>query len=63
MSEKQHISQWNKCRDFADSFFSPDTRIFMRALMLGDKTDFYRDLPLYAAMRGSTYLDETEGQK
>ena len=42
--------------DFADSFFSPDTRIFMRALMLGDKTDFYRDIPLYAGMRGAGFM-------
>ena len=41
---------------FADAFFSPDTGVFMRSLMLGDKTDFYRDLPLYASMRGAGFM-------
>ena len=41
---------------YADSVFSDRTSIFMRSLMLGDKTDFYRDLPLYADMRGAGFM-------
>ncbi|MBR0161080.1 MAG: ComEC/Rec2 family competence protein, partial [Oscillospiraceae bacterium] len=42
--------------DFAAEVFSPDTQIFMRSLMLGDKTDFYRDTALYARMRGAGFM-------
>ncbi|MBO5544060.1 MAG: hypothetical protein J5949_05450 [Oscillospiraceae bacterium] len=28
----------------------------MRALLLGDKADFYGDLPLYASMRGAGFM-------
>ena len=35
-----------KVSDYAGSFFSPDTAVFMRALLLGDKTDFYQDTAL-----------------
>ena len=31
-----------KLSDYAQQLFSEDTSVFMRALMLGDKTDFYR---------------------
>ena len=41
---------------FAAGFFSEDTAVFMRSLMLGDKTDFYRDIPLYASMRGAGFM-------
>ncbi len=41
---------------YADSVFSDRTSVFMRSLMLGDKTDFYRDLPLYADMRGAGFM-------
>ncbi len=43
----------SRLSSFAEGFFSRDTAVFMRSLMLGDKTDFYRDLPLYASMRGA----------
>ena len=36
--------------------FPGSTGVFMRSLMLGDKTDFYRDLPLYASMRGAGFM-------
>ncbi len=39
--------------DFAGRLFSPDTAVFMKALLLGDKNDFYRDTVLYARMRGA----------
>ena len=42
-----------KVSDYAGDFFAPDTAAFMRALMLGDKTDFYQDTTLYARMRGA----------
>ena len=42
-----------KLSDYAQQLFSDDTSVFMRALMLGDKTDFYRDTALYASMRGA----------
>ncbi|MBO6017320.1 MAG: DNA internalization-related competence protein ComEC/Rec2, partial [Oscillospiraceae bacterium] len=45
-----------KISNFAAAFFSPDTGVFMRSLMLGDKTDFYRDIPLYASMRGAGFM-------
>ena len=45
-----------KLSDFAGSFFSPDTAVFMRSLMLGDKTDFYQDTTLYARMRGAGFM-------
>ena len=41
---------------YAAGFFSPDTSVFLRALLLGDKSDFYDDLPLYAAMRGAGFM-------
>ncbi len=41
---------------FAGGFFSRDTSVFLRSLMLGDKTDFYRDIPLYASMRGAGFM-------
>ncbi len=37
----------------AESLFSEDTATFMKALLLGDKTDFYQDTALYARMRGA----------
>ncbi len=42
--------------EFISGFFSEDTGVFMQALMLGDKTDFYQDLPLYARMRGAGFM-------
>ena len=33
-----------------DGIFPRDTAVFMKSLMLGDKTDLYRDLPLYHAV-------------
>lgn len=42
--------------NYAENLFSADTSVFMRSLMLGDKTDFYRDLPLYADMRGAGFM-------
>ncbi|MBQ9663392.1 MAG: DNA internalization-related competence protein ComEC/Rec2 [Oscillospiraceae bacterium] len=36
--------------------FPEDTAVFMRALMLGDKTDFYKDTALYARMRGAGFM-------
>ena len=42
--------------DFAAGFFSPDTSVFMRSLMLGDKTDFYKDIPLYTCMQGAGFM-------
>ena len=42
--------------DYASGFFKPDVSVFMRSLMLGDKTDFYRDIPLYASMRGAGFM-------
>ena len=41
---------------FADRLFASETSAFLRALMLGDKTDFYRDTPLYARMRGAGFM-------
>lgn len=41
---------------YAAGFFSPDTSVFLRALLLGDKSDFYDDLPLYASMRGAGFM-------
>ena len=41
---------------FAAKLFPEDTAVFMRALMLGDKTDFYRDTALYARMRGAGFM-------
>ena len=41
---------------FADRLFAPETSAFLRALMLGDKTDFYRDTALYARMRGAGFM-------
>ena len=45
------------CSSFISSYteklFPSDIAVFLRALMLGDKTDFYRDLPLYAHFRGA----------
>ena len=49
------LCSW-KISGFADTFFSGDTSVFMRSLMLGDKTDFYRDIPLYASMRGAGFM-------
>ncbi len=37
----------------ADSVFPQDTRAFLKALMLGDKQDFYEDDALYVAMSRS----------
>ena len=42
--------------DFAAGFFSDDISVFMRALMLGDKTDFYKDTALYARMQGAGFM-------
>ena len=42
--------------DYAAGFFSADTATFMRALMLGDKTDFYKDTALYARMQGAGFM-------
>lgn len=42
--------------DYVDTLFSGRTAVFMRSLMLGDKTDFYQDLPLYASMRGAGFM-------
>ena len=41
---------------FADRLFTGRTAVFLRALMLGDKTDFYRDTVLYARMRGAGFM-------
>jgi len=45
-----------KVSDYAAGFFSPDTAVFMRSLMLGDKTDFYKDTALYARMKGAGFM-------
>ena len=45
-----------KISDIAGKVFSPRAAVFMRALLLGDKTDFYDDLPLYASMRGAGFM-------
>ncbi|MCR5089962.1 MAG: DNA internalization-related competence protein ComEC/Rec2 [Oscillospiraceae bacterium] len=42
--------------DYAKTLFSEETQAFMRSLMLGDKTDFYQDLPMYADMRGAGFM-------
>ncbi len=42
--------------DYAENLFSDETQAFMRSLMLGDKTDFYQDLPMYANMRGAGFM-------
>ena len=42
--------------DLTETIFSPEISVFMKALMLGEKTDFYRDLPLYAHMRGAGFM-------
>ena len=42
--------------DYAAGFFSADTATFMRALMLGDKTAFYKDTALYARMQGAGFM-------
>lgn len=47
------------CRKISDTvgaLFPGRTGIFMRSLMLGDKSDFYSDLPLYASMRGAGFM-------
>ena len=38
------------------ALFSGDVAVFMRALMLGEKTDFYRSTALYAKMRGAGFM-------
>ncbi|MBO5496330.1 MAG: DNA internalization-related competence protein ComEC/Rec2 [Oscillospiraceae bacterium] len=42
--------------DAAGEIFTSRTAVFMRALLLGDKADFYGDLPLYASMRGAGFM-------
>ena len=42
--------------DRVETVFSDRVAVFMKALMLGEKTDFYRDLPLYARMRGAGFM-------
>ena len=42
--------------DYAASLFSEQCKTFLRSLLLGDKTDFYQDLPLYASMRGAGFM-------
>ncbi len=44
----QHISHWLSSR--IEDIFPDDTEVFMRSLMLGDKTDFYGDESLYVSM-------------
>jgi len=44
----QHISHWLSSR--IEDIFPEDTAVFMRSLMLGDKTDFYGDESLYVSM-------------
>ncbi len=46
----------SRISDYAARIFSSDTQVFMRSLMLGDKTDFYRDAALYARMRGAGFM-------
>ena len=42
--------------DQVERVFSDRVAVFMKALMLGEKTDFYQDLPLYARMRGAGFM-------
>lgn len=42
--------------DFTEKLFPADAAVFLRALMLGDKTDFYKDTALYARMRGAGFM-------
>ena len=42
--------------DFASQLFPGESGVFMRALMLGDKTDFYQSTALYAHMRGAGFM-------
>ena len=42
--------------DLSETVFPGRVSVFMKALMLGEKTDFYRDLPLYANMRGAGFM-------
>ena len=42
--------------DLTEALFPAGTSVFMKALMLGEKTDFYQDLPLYARMRGAGFM-------
>ena len=42
--------------DLTERIFPPEISVFMKALMLGEKTDFYQDLPLYAVMRGAGFM-------
>ncbi len=44
----QHISHWLSSR--IEDIFPDDTEVFMRSLMLGDKSDFYGDEALYVSM-------------
>ena len=45
-----------KISDTVGKIFTSRTAVFMRALLLGDKADFYDDLPLYASMRGAGFM-------
>ena len=42
--------------DRVETLFPDRVGVFMKALMLGEKTDFYQDLPLYARMRGAGFM-------
>lgn len=44
----QHISHWLSSR--IEKIFPSDTEVFMRSLMLGDKTDFYGEEEIYVPM-------------
>lgn len=44
----KYLSHWLSSR--IESIFTDDTEVFMRSLMLGDKTDFYGDEKLYVSM-------------
>ena len=42
--------------ELTETLFPSGDAVFMKALMLGEKTDFYQDLPLYARMRGAGFM-------
>ena len=46
----------HRLSSFTEQFFPGRVAVFMRALMLGDKTDFYQDAGLYARMRGAGFM-------
>ena len=52
-----------KIASAAETFFPEDTAAFMKALMLGDKTDLYQDTALYNAMSraGITHIVAVSG--